>query len=76
MEKIEFGGIKGKVLSAQTVQIFDEFNELYKVFQEFTGDPLDPKEPVSYHIAIELILNSDFLKKLHLQMWLSVSFFN
>lgn len=44
LEKIEFGGIKGKVLSAQTVQIFEEFNELYKVFSEFSGDPLDPLE--------------------------------
>ena len=47
LEKIEFGGIKGKVLSTLTVQIFEEFNELYKVFTEFTGDALDPLDTVS-----------------------------
>ena len=47
LEKIEFGGMKGKVLSVQTVQIFEEFSELYKVFIEFSGDPLDPLDTVS-----------------------------
>ena len=46
LEKIEFGGIKGKMLSTQTVQIFDEFNELYKVFTERSYDALDPQDMV------------------------------
>ncbi|CAH1795230.1 unnamed protein product [Owenia fusiformis] len=41
LEKVELGGIKGKMLSSQVVQIFDEFNELYKVFTEVTYDCLD-----------------------------------
>ena len=46
LEKIEFGGIKGKMLSSQVVQIFDEFNELYKVFTERSYDSLDPLDEV------------------------------
>ncbi|XP_013396327.1 dynein beta chain, ciliary isoform X2 [Lingula anatina] len=42
LEKIELGGIKGRSLSAQVVQIFDEFNELYKMFSERAYDALDP----------------------------------
>ena len=47
LEKIEFGGIKGKMLSSQVVQIFEEFNELYKVFTERSYDSLDPLDDVS-----------------------------
>ena len=47
LEKVEYAGIKGKMLSAQTVAIFEEFNEMYKTFQEITYDPLDPQEMVS-----------------------------
>ncbi len=46
LEKIEFGGIKGKMLSSQVLQIFEEFNELYKVFTEKSYDCLDPTEEV------------------------------
>ena len=46
LEKVEYGGIKGKVLSTQTIQIFEEFNELYKVFTERTYDALDPSDKV------------------------------
>lgn len=45
LEKIEFGGIKGKMLSSQVIQVFDEFNELYKLFTERTYDSLDPSDP-------------------------------
>ena len=41
LEKIEFGGIKGKVLSSEVMHIFEEFNEVYKVFSERTYDCLD-----------------------------------
>lgn len=46
MEKIEFGGIKGQMLSAQTVQIFDEFQEQYKVFTDSSYDCLDLSDQV------------------------------
>ena len=47
LEKIEFTGIKGKQLSSQTMQIFDDFNELYKKFTFVTYDPLNPEDAVS-----------------------------
>ncbi len=46
LEKIEFGGIKGKMLSAQVVGMFEEFTELYKVFTEQSYDALDPTDEV------------------------------
>ena len=52
LEKIEFGGIKGKMLSAQVVQIFEEFNELYKVFTERSYDSLDPLDEVNLAIIL------------------------
>ncbi|XP_033732158.1 dynein beta chain, ciliary-like [Pecten maximus] len=42
LEKIELGGIKGKMLSQQVVQLFEEFNAQYKVFTEKSYDCLDP----------------------------------
>ena len=45
LEKIEFGGIKGKMLSSQVVQIWEEFNEHYKLFTERSYDSLDPQDP-------------------------------
>lgn len=41
LEKIELGGIRGKILSRQVMQINEEFKEQYKVFQEKTTDTLD-----------------------------------
>ncbi|GAB1599188.1 dynein beta chain, ciliary [Argonauta hians] len=41
LEKVELGGIKGKILSKQVIQISDEFKEQYKVFQDKTYDTLD-----------------------------------
>ncbi|KAL3857821.1 hypothetical protein ACJMK2_012454, partial [Sinanodonta woodiana] len=44
LEKVEFGGIKGKVLSQQIIRIFEEFNEQYKAFTESHFDCLDLKD--------------------------------
>ncbi|XP_062448100.1 dynein axonemal heavy chain 9 [Rhea pennata] len=41
LEKIEFSGIKGKALSQQVLNIYEEFQEAYKVFAERTYDCLD-----------------------------------
>ncbi|XP_031560727.1 dynein beta chain, ciliary-like, partial [Actinia tenebrosa] len=41
LEKVEIAGIKGKVLSHQVVEIFNEFNELYAMFGNRTYDGLD-----------------------------------
>ncbi|KAK6170907.1 hypothetical protein SNE40_019193 [Patella caerulea] len=42
LEKVELGGIKGKSLSGQVMSIFEEFNELFRVFSERGYDCLDP----------------------------------
>lgn len=47
LEKIELGGIKGKLLSQQVVKLFEEFNEVYGTFTTRSYDPLDPGNPVS-----------------------------
>ncbi|KAK7113097.1 dynein beta chain, ciliary-like [Littorina saxatilis] len=41
LEKVELGGIAGKTLSALVVNIFDDFNESYKVFSDGNFDCLD-----------------------------------
>ncbi|XP_044152524.1 dynein axonemal heavy chain 9 [Bufo gargarizans] len=41
LEKIEFGGIKGKVLSRTVADLYQEFQDTYKVFSERTYDCLD-----------------------------------
>ncbi len=41
LEKVEIGGLKGKMLSANVFQIFEEFNECFKIFTENTYDNLD-----------------------------------
>ena len=47
LEKIEYSGIKGKILSAETVNVFEEFNEFFKGLQEVSYDVLDPLDDVS-----------------------------
>uniref|UniRef100_A0A8C3KG70 Dynein axonemal heavy chain 9 n=1 Tax=Calidris pygmaea TaxID=425635 RepID=A0A8C3KG70_9CHAR len=41
LEKIEFSGIKGKALSQQVLDMYEEFQEAYRVFAERTYDCLD-----------------------------------
>uniref|UniRef100_A0A7M4FBW4 Dynein axonemal heavy chain 11 n=1 Tax=Crocodylus porosus TaxID=8502 RepID=A0A7M4FBW4_CROPO len=41
LEKLEFGGVKGKILSEQTCRMNEEFMETCKVFRERTYDPTD-----------------------------------
>ncbi|NXY74435.1 DYH9 protein, partial [Glareola pratincola] len=41
LEKIEFSGIKGKALGQQVLDMYEEFQEAYKVFAERTYDCLD-----------------------------------
>ena len=47
LEKVEIAGIKGKVLSHQVVEIFNEFNDLYAMFGNKTYDGLDATNKVS-----------------------------
>ena len=46
LEKVEFGGVKGRILSQQVVNIFSEFQTLYQLFGERTYNPLDPTDKV------------------------------
>lgn len=46
LEKVELGGIKGKMLSHQVVEIFAEFSEIFSVFGNRTYDGLDPTNRV------------------------------
>lgn len=48
LEKVELGGIKGKMLSHQVVEIFGEFSEIFAVFGNRTYDGLDPTNKVYY----------------------------
>nr|XP_014350011.1 PREDICTED: dynein heavy chain 9, axonemal-like [Latimeria chalumnae] len=41
LEKIEFGGIRGKALSQQVLNMYEEFQEVFKVFSERSYDCLD-----------------------------------
>ena len=41
LEKVELGGIGGKNLSALVMDIFNDFNEHYKVFSDGNFDCLD-----------------------------------
>uniref|UniRef100_A0A8C5P182 Dynein, axonemal, heavy chain 9 n=1 Tax=Jaculus jaculus TaxID=51337 RepID=A0A8C5P182_JACJA len=43
LEKLEFSGIRGNALSQQVQQIYEEFQEMYKVFSECSYDCLDPQ---------------------------------
>ena len=47
LEKIEFGGIKGGMLSSEIVTLHEEFQSLYKVFTEKSYDCLDSTKEVS-----------------------------
>ena len=46
LEKVEFGGIRGNQLSHQIENLFNEFNETFKVFTDLKYDPLDPEDEV------------------------------
>ena len=41
LEKVEFGGVKGRCLSEMVAQIFNEFQELMNKIGSSTYDPLD-----------------------------------
>ncbi|XP_008853923.1 dynein heavy chain 9, axonemal [Nannospalax galili] len=43
LERLEFSGIRGNVLSQQVQQMHEEFQEMYKVFSECSYNCLDPQ---------------------------------
>ena len=44
LEKVEIGGIRGKLLTNHVKKIFEEFKELYGIFGNRTYDALDPSD--------------------------------
>ena len=46
LEKVELGGIKGKMLSHQVIEIFEEFSDCFAVFSNRTYDGLDSTNKV------------------------------
>ncbi|XP_074120841.1 dynein axonemal heavy chain 9 [Sminthopsis crassicaudata] len=42
LEKIEFSGIRGKTLSQQVQNMYEEFQNVYRIFSECSYDCLDP----------------------------------
>lgn len=52
LEKIEFGGIRGQMLSDLVAEMFTEFTELSNQFQTQAKDPLDISNTVS-HMSLE-----------------------
>ncbi|CAF3056070.1 unnamed protein product [Rotaria socialis] len=49
LEKVEIGGVKGRALSAEIFQIFEEFKTLFEKFNNKTYNPLDPKNTAFVH---------------------------
>ncbi|XP_023385619.1 dynein heavy chain 9, axonemal [Pteropus vampyrus] len=43
LDKLEFSGIRGNALSQQVQQMYDEFQEMHRIFSEFSYDCLDPQ---------------------------------
>lgn len=49
--KLEFSGIRGNALSQLVQQMYEEFQEMYKVFSESCYDCLDPQNMVNHSRA-------------------------
>jgi dynein heavy chain len=45
LEKIEIGGLKGRLLSSKVVAVFAEFSEHMTLFGSKTYDALNPEDP-------------------------------
>ena len=44
LEKVEIGGLRGKALTSNIGNVYDEFKDLYSVFSIRTYDSLDPED--------------------------------
>ena len=61
LEKVEYGGVKGTMLSEVTEGMFAEFNDLYKTFTDSSYDPLDLSDDVRKTFINTLIVVMIFL---------------
>lgn len=55
MEKLEFGGLKGKLYSEQAAQMYNEFIHHCQALQHSENDPLDIDTQVK-HVSFALML--------------------
>jgi dynein heavy chain len=44
LEKVEVGGLKGRLLSTKVAGVLNQFHEAFMVFGCITYDPLDPED--------------------------------
>jgi dynein heavy chain len=44
LEKVEIGGLKGRLLSAKVAGVLSQFHEAFMAFGSITYDPLDPED--------------------------------
>ena len=49
LEKVEFGGVRGKSLNTLTVDMFTEFNDLFAAFGDISDEPLNLDSEVRQH---------------------------
>lgn len=45
LEKVEIGGIKGRILSTRVTDVYNEFQQCFSVFSGKSYDVLDPSDP-------------------------------
>lgn len=61
LEKVEIGGVKGKVLSSRIVNIFEEFRG---EFEKFTNKKYDPLEPSCQEFIVDYNNFNNFVEDL------------
>ncbi|NXB13890.1 DYH9 protein, partial [Rhagologus leucostigma] len=61
LEKIEFGGMKGKALGQQVLDMYEEFQEGYQAFSERTHDCLDLANAVGLAVPLPQEFERDAL---------------
>jgi dynein heavy chain len=49
LEKVEIGGLKGRLLSTKVAGVLGQFHEAFMVFGGITYDPLDPEDENFMH---------------------------
>lgn len=52
LEKVEIGGIKGRILSTRIADVYNEFQQCFSVFSGKSYDVLDPSDP-SFFVDFE-----------------------
>lgn len=60
LEKVEVGGLNGRLLGAKVAAIFDEFNLAFNIFRNVSYDPADPDDDsfiIDYRVFKEKVTN-------------------